>query len=167
MIRGKLLRPGSDISQALHVRDAALRARAGLQRRAGARRDRPHQLARAGLRPGGRIGEPAGDACGTAASGGRTAEFHLGRIAVLREKRGQGLGDLLMRMLLFKAREHGARSVALSAQLQAVPFYARYGFVPFGEQILDEGVPHQRMRVMGDQINLEGTCCKRGAQDQR
>ncbi len=167
MIRGKLLRPGSDISQALHVRDAVFVREQGYS--AALEHDEIDRISWHALvyDQADASGEPVGDACGTGRIWWQDGEFHLGRIAVLREKRGQGLGDLLMRMLLFKAREHGARSVALSAQLQAVPFYARYGFVPFGEQILDEGVPHQRMRVMGDQINLEGTCCKRGAQDQR
>lgn len=167
MIRGRFLRPGSDISQALFVREAVFVREQGYS--AALERDAIDDISWHALVYD-RVdasGEPVGDACGTGRIWWQDGEFHLGRIAVLKEKRGAGMGDLVMRMLLFKAKEHGARSVVLSAQLQAAPFYARYGFAPYGELVDDEGVPHQRMRVMGDQINLEGTCCGHREQAQK
>lgn len=160
MIRGKFLRPGGDISQALRVRDAVFVREQGYS--AALEHDEIdaiswHALVYDAVDA---AGEPVGDAAGTGRIWWQDGEFHLGRIAVLREKRGLGLGDLVMRMLLFKAKEHAARSVVLSAQLHAAPFYARYGFEPYGGLIDDEGVAHQRMRVLGERINLEGTCCK-------
>jgi len=73
--------------------------------------------------------------------------FHLGRICVLRAWRGQRLGDALMRLLIAKALNHAALSLVLSAQQQAVSFYARYGFQPEGAPYEEDGVPHRRMRA--------------------
>jgi predicted GNAT family N-acyltransferase len=82
----------------------------------------------------------------------------IGRVCVKREWRGKGVGDFAMRMLLSRARELNAGSVTLSAQIDRVGFYERYGFEPYGEIVYDEGRPHRMMRVMGDKINLEGAC---------
>lgn len=88
--------------------------------------------------------------------------FMLGRVCVLKDARGQGLGDLVMRMLLLRAQELGAPSVFVSAQLPAVGFYARYGFRPIGEAHEEGGAPRQLMRAMADEISIEGNCHKGG-----
>ncbi len=90
-------------------------------------------------------------------------EFHLGRICVDKSARGTGCGDLLMRLLLFKALDHHAHSVTLSAQLPVVPFYARYGFVAVEEAYLEDNVPHQRMRALAGELRLESKCRQRCA----
>ena len=79
-------------------------------------------------------------------------------MCVLREARGQGLGDLIVRMLLYRALELGATAVYIGAQLPVVGFYARYGFKPYGEVYDDEGVPHRMMKAEAEEINLEGSC---------
>lgn len=84
--------------------------------------------------------------------------YWLGRICVQKDARGQGLGDLVVRMLLDKAQRHYAPKVCLGAQAQVIPFYAKYGFVPCGEPYEEEGVPHQVMCIRGEDINLTGTC---------
>lgn len=89
--------------------------------------------------------------------------FMLGRICVLAAARGRGLGDLIMRMLLLRAQELGAPSVYVNAQLPAAGFYARYGFRPIGEVRDEGGIPHQLMRAMADEIDIEGDCQKGGA----
>ncbi len=82
----------------------------------------------------------------------------IGRVCVLKDWRGKGIGDFIMRMLLNRAQELNAGSVVLSAQVERVGFYTRYGFVPYGDVIDDEGCPHRMMGVSGGQINLEGSC---------
>lgn len=84
--------------------------------------------------------------------------FKLSRICVLKDARGQGLGDLVMRMLLYRAQELNAGSVHIVAQLPVVEFYARYGFKPFGDIVYEEGVGHRMMKAEADEINIEGTC---------
>ncbi len=71
----------------------------------------------------------------------------IGRICVAREHRGQGLGAVLVRFGIdHYAAQPGVSSVVLGAQVTAMPFYAKLGFVPDGEVYDDEGVPHQEMR---------------------
>ena len=91
----------------------------------------------------------ARDASGRAIGCGRlTPERTIGRVAVLRDWRGRGVGEALLRSLVEQARTLGWPEAVLHAQLQAMPFYARQGFVPFGD-IYDEcGIPHQRMRLI-------------------
>ena len=86
------------------------------------------------------------------------SRFQIGRVCVLREARGKGLGDLVVRMLLYRALELGAGEIWLGAQLPAVGFYARYGFKPVGEIYDDEGVPHRWMRALAEEVDLEGSC---------
>lgn len=68
--------------------------------------------------------------------------WHIGRVAVLKEKRGQHLGDLVMRMLLDQALKLGASSIQIGAQTHAVDFYKKYGFEPCGASYLEEDCPH-------------------------
>ncbi len=71
---------------------------------------------------------------------------HIGRMAVLRQARGAGVGAALLRALMQAARARGDREVMLSAQTHAIPFYERFGFVAEGEQYDDAGIPHRAMR---------------------
>ena len=94
-------------------------------------------------------------------------DFHLGRICVLRDWRGRGVGDLLMRMLIAKGLEHAASSLVLGAQVRAADFYGRYGFEVEGEPYDEDGVLHCRMRAGAETLRgLFGGCegCARGAQ---
>lgn len=54
--------------------------------------------------------------------------FWLGDVGVLEDVRGQGFGDLLMRLLLFKALTHHAALIRLTAPSAVAPFFAAYGF---------------------------------------
>jgi predicted GNAT family N-acyltransferase len=72
---------------------------------------------------------------------------HIGRMAVLREARGQGVGAAMLLALLEIARLRGDIEVALSAQTHAIGFYRKHGFVEEGPEYLDAGIPHQSMRL--------------------
>ena len=70
----------------------------------------------------------------------------LGRIAVLKDRRGQNLGRKVMEELEKAALFKGASRLALTAQEYAVPFYEKCGFSLSDDEILyDEGNPHRRM----------------------
>jgi len=71
---------------------------------------------------------------------------HIGRMAVLKPWRGQGIGDALMRALVGRAIERGMKHLALNAQTHAIPFYARHGFEADGEEFEEAGIPHRWMR---------------------
>ena len=70
---------------------------------------------------------------------------HIGRVAVLREYRGQGLGRVVMLALHNEANTRGYAGVALGAQLHAIPFYERLGYIVRGEVYLDAGIEHRWM----------------------
>lgn len=70
---------------------------------------------------------------------------HIGRLAVLPEWRGKGVGQALMDKLLDAAAEAGQRQLALHAQCQAKDFYRAFGFVPIGDTFMEASIPHLLM----------------------
>lgn len=54
--------------------------------------------------------------------------FVLGDVGVLQPMRGRGFGDLLVRLLLFKALTHSATEIRLTAPAEAADFFLPYGF---------------------------------------
>ena len=69
----------------------------------------------------------------------------VGRMAVLPEYRGRGVGSLLLRTIIQHAAHAGLDKLYLHAQLQAIGFYERHGFVAQGEEFLDAGIAHRAM----------------------
>lgn len=72
----------------------------------------------------------------------------IGRVCVLAEKRGSGLGADLIVAAVALARQKGALSAVLGAQAHAVGFYDKLGFSAYGEVYDDEGEPHQMMECV-------------------
>lgn len=70
---------------------------------------------------------------------------HIGRLAVLPEWRGKGVGQALMDELVDCASEANLPLLALNAQTQAADFYRRFGFVESGPEFLEAGIPHIQM----------------------
>ena len=70
----------------------------------------------------------------------------IGRMAVLKDARGSGVGARMLTVLAGAARARGDREAVLSAQTHALDFYRKQGFVEEGAQYLDAGIPHQTMR---------------------
>jgi predicted GNAT family N-acyltransferase len=82
------------------------------------------------------------------ATGRLLPDGHIGRMAVLKDWRRRGIGALMLKSLMQRARERGDTEVVLSAQVKAVPFYLAHGFVPEGGEYVEAGIPHQAMRRM-------------------
>ena len=88
----------------------------------------------------------ARDAAGQPIGTGRlTPEHKIGRMAVLRDWRGRGVGEAMLAALLLQARDKKWPLVALHAQVSAEPFYARHGFIPHGGRFWEAGIEHQSM----------------------
>jgi predicted GNAT family N-acyltransferase len=79
-------------------------------------------------------------------TGRLTPEHRIGRMAVLADWRGQGVGDAMLIALIAEARQRGWPMVSLNAQVSAEAFYARQGFIPEGERFMEAGIEHQSMR---------------------
>ena len=70
---------------------------------------------------------------------------HIGRMAVLQAYRRRGVGSALLSALLEYARQKKLAGVYLHAQLGAIPFYEKHGFIVSGEQFMDAGIAHRNM----------------------
>ncbi len=70
----------------------------------------------------------------------------IGRVAVLKEHRGRGVGLELMRHTERYARASGYTEMVLEAQCHAIPFYEKLGYVAEGPVFLDANIEHRVMR---------------------
>ena len=70
----------------------------------------------------------------------------IGRVCVLKEARGIGLGTALIReaMAFFYATP-SVTQAKLGSQIHAIGFYERLGFTTTGPQYDDAGIPHRHM----------------------
>ena len=83
--------------------------------------------------------------------------FWLGEIGVLSSLRGRRLGDLVLRLLLFKEQSHAAREVRLSSPEETQGFFARLGFRPVSRE-----TRMVQMMLPGDEISLDSCAnCKK------
>jgi predicted GNAT family N-acyltransferase len=71
---------------------------------------------------------------------------HIGRMAVLKEWRGRGVGALLLQALMEQARQRRHARVRLNAQAYAAGFYRRYGFEVAGPEFMEAGIAHVPMQ---------------------
>lgn len=72
-------------------------------------------------------------------------EGQIGRMAVLEEYRGWGVGAAMLEAAVEKARHLGFAEVFLNAQTHALEFYRKAGFVEEGDEFDEAGIPHLRM----------------------
>ncbi|CAN5355818.1 hypothetical protein BH09PSE5_BH09PSE5_47400 [soil metagenome] len=69
----------------------------------------------------------------------------IGRMAVMKNMRGSGVGRAVLDALTKSGREQGYRDALLHAQASATPFYAHAGFAPRGAIFEEAGIPHVEM----------------------
>jgi len=83
-----------------------------------------------------------GSAIGT---GRLLPEGRIGRMAVCASHRGRGVGAAMLSKLIEIAETRGQRRLVLAAQVRAMGFYRRFGFIAEGEVFLDAEIPHRTM----------------------
>ena len=69
----------------------------------------------------------------------------IGRMAVTRERRGEGIGRRVLDSLMELARQRGFRQAILHAQLTAEGFYLKQGYIPCGDVFEEAGIAHRLM----------------------
>ena len=79
-------------------------------------------------------------------TGRLSPERQIGRMAVLKDWRGRGVGEALLDALLDQARALGYAAVELHAQVHAIPFYEKFGFETYGDEFDECGIMHRMMR---------------------
>ena len=78
----------------------------------------------------------------------RIIDYHkIGRMAVLKQYRGNGLGAALLLAAVAICKTHGAQQITLSAQTHAIPFYEKCGFKVSSAVYQDLHIPHVDMRM--------------------
>lgn len=86
---------------------------------------------------------------GQPVGGGRLLDDgHIGRIAVLKDFRGQGVGAEIVLSLIEEAARLDCKRVYLGAQTHAIEFYKTLGFTPYGPEFMDAGMPHVHMEKL-------------------
>ncbi|MEC8832939.1 MAG: GNAT family N-acetyltransferase [Bacteroidota bacterium] len=70
----------------------------------------------------------------------------IGRVVVSQDQRKYGLGKQIMLASLEAIHQKfPGKSVEISAQSYLLKFYTDLGFNAFGEEYLEDGIPHRRM----------------------
>lgn len=82
-----------------------------------------------------------------AGTGRILADGKIGRMAVLRQFRGLGVGEAVLAALLAIARERDLDDVWCHAQHSALGFYAKAGFAAEGPLFQEAGITHRLMRL--------------------
>ena len=72
--------------------------------------------------------------------------YLIGRIAVLKEHRGKGLGGEIVTAAEEEIKKLGGTRTVIHAQLRVKEFYESLGYSAFGEVDLEEGVEHIMMQ---------------------
>lgn len=81
------------------------------------------------------------------ATGRLLPDGHIGRMAVRKSGRGQGIGGAVLQALMAAARQRGDGEVALNAQTHAASFYRSHGFAQEGDEFMEAGIAHIHMRA--------------------
>ena len=71
----------------------------------------------------------------------------FGRVAVLRQARGKGIATAMMRAAMRIARERGETRLYLTAQTDKIGLYEKLGFVAYGDEFEEGGMPHRAMKT--------------------
>jgi len=74
----------------------------------------------------------------------------LERFAVLKEYRGKQIGDQILKAVLDEVLPL-KKTIYLHAQLKAIPFYERRGFIKVGEMFSECDIDHYKMIIEGQE----------------
>ena len=72
----------------------------------------------------------------------------IGRMAVLKSFRSQGIGKAILRHLIELARSQDIFNLVLHSQVSAIPFYEQLGFQTEGPIYEEAGIPHRNMILL-------------------
>lgn len=72
----------------------------------------------------------------------------VGRVAVLKTYRGQGIGRMIMLEIIRQAHQQDRTFLQLSSQVHAISFYEKLGFSIQGNAYDECGIPHIKMQLV-------------------
>ena len=88
-----------------------------------------------------------GEVVGTLRLIDRPEHQKIGRVAVRSHFRGRGIARQMILAAMEHARNRGHQRFYLTAQSDKLGMYEKLGFVAFGPQFQDGGMPHRAMRT--------------------
>lgn len=88
-----------------------------------------------------------GEVVGTLRMIDKPEHLKIGRVAVRSLFRGRGIARLMMLAAMEHGRAQGQDRFYLTAQTDKIGMYEKLGFVAFGEEFQDGGMPHLAMRT--------------------
>ena len=93
-----------------------------------------------------------------------TLSCWLGEIGVVPALRGRRLGDLVLRLLLFKAQTHSAREIRLRCPVATEGFFSRLGFRPVSRES-----GSVEMMIRGNDVSLDSCagCAKQNCPNRK
>ncbi len=82
----------------------------------------------------------------SADSSEKQKKFRIGRVAIIKEYRKQGIGTRLIQRVIDTCREQDlSHPIYLHAQTNSIRFYQKLGFCIHGDVFMDAGIPHIEM----------------------
>jgi hypothetical protein len=84
--------------------------------------------------------------------------FYIGRICVLKDRRGQGFGDMIARLLLDRAIIAGAPGIRVNVPPEHAGFYEQFGFSRLNGTCVEAGRPAVRMEVQAKDAVFPSKC---------
>lgn len=72
----------------------------------------------------------------------------VGRVAVLKAYRVQGIGRMIMLEIIQQAHQQDRKFLQLSSQVHAISFYEKLGFSIQGDAYDECGIPHIKMQLV-------------------
>ncbi|WP_431472462.1 GNAT family N-acetyltransferase [Nonlabens sp. SCSIO 43208] len=72
----------------------------------------------------------------------------IGRVVVNPEFRGKSYGKLIMKASMDYIYKKSWSTIIISAQCYLDKFYKELGFESTGEEYLEDGIPHQKMKII-------------------
>ncbi|MFW6309018.1 MAG: GNAT family N-acetyltransferase [bacterium] len=72
-------------------------------------------------------------------------EAKIGRLAVKKRYRDQGIGTKICQRLIKEVTKKGYQKIVLHAQVESADFYKKLGFMPVGDKFMEAGIEHVKM----------------------
>lgn len=69
----------------------------------------------------------------------------IGRVAVLKSYRNQGIGKMIIQFLIEESKKREKKTIFANVQIRAQKFYEKLGFKRVGDTFIEAGIEHIKM----------------------
>ena len=70
----------------------------------------------------------------------------ISRFAVKKNLRNRGIGRKTLKFSIDHITKSGEKRIYLAAQIDKLKFYHKFGFIDYGDEFLDAGILHKKMK---------------------